>query len=329
MKNYSASFVHRVPKTQNNEHGCVNVDTIPVDTKCLVIFGGENTRTAKTANYYMSCFERIVGTGVGIYSVIYNINNRLTSMDERARIRKSIRKNAIKPKDIPDASYILFQQLMLPRIADNCKKIEYKEVLRRIQNLTLYAHCHGSVILYHFQQMLFNSMRNLGYTKRQTLEAMRHLCVVQHAPVVPLAKNKFSTLSFMSATDSFMKKYNILPKWLIANAKDLTPSFFPKRYGNCIVASEISYQTWFDHTIEGFDFPDMMTFDGHILFDAETQAITNCINRTKVLQPKDMINGSIADFDTLCDNGARFYQQIQSINLNLRHAQNQSRAHQK
>lgn len=328
MKKYTATIFQRIPKTPNNIYGCVVANDIHPNKKSVVIFGGENTHTGKDANYYMSCMEKIIGNNADIYAISYNTTNNQAAQNERKKIANSTHKNAINPKEIPDAAIELFDKIIRPRITDeHGKKLDYSVMIKNMQNLTIYTHCHGSVIPYHFQKMMIDAMRSIGYKKFQIVMAMQNLCVIQHAPVVPLTKNKFSTLSFMSAQDSFIKTYKILPQWMVKNAENMEPSFFPS--GNLVVVYQVSHKAMFEHTIDGYVYPDILTPDGAFLFDAEKTAIINAIKRDKVLSPEKLLSGAKIPFNDLRDNGTIFYKMIQIINRREHRAQIQARANQK
>lgn len=324
----------RVPKTPEHIFGSKQVKSVPTDTPSVVIFGGEKTIEEKHPNYYMSILQDLLPRDVNIFAIAYDRSNLLPNKTniERKQIFKRAQKNIIVdpinkiPQDVID----LFDILITPRISDNNgKKIDFNQAIKNIQKLTIYAHCHGSVVAYHFQQLMKEKMHKLRYTKFQTVMVMQNLVVIQHAPVVPLTKNKFSTLSFVSALDSYTLQYKIVPAWILNNAENLFVSYFPKKYGNFVIAYQLSERALVEHQIDGFEFSDLLTADGMILFDVEENAIRNSIGRSKILTPAEMINGSNINFDELKSNGNAFKETIQSIALKVRRARKQARANQK
>ena len=326
-------IMHRVRKTYANTYGATRVKTIPTSKPCIVVFGGELTRNIKDANYYASFMERLIAyyktDGIEIYSVYYDFEPRSTD-------RKIERKNAFingrsrilnklgKTQPV-DTHYIneLYQMIIRPRIVDrNGKKLSDAKALYNIRRTVFFAHCHGSVPIRAFQDIMDKDMRTLGYNVHVIRDVMKNLLVIQHAPVSPLEKSKFNTVSFMSANDTQMNFHNRFSKYVIDHSEDLLPSYFP--LGNFFAVYGFTYQLIDEHQIEQLAHinQDLLTPDGATIIMAERNAIINGIRTAKAGDPIPNIRDLIApasknndikpDFDTLLRNGEWFMQIMQN-----------------
>ena len=321
-------IMHRVPKTNTNIYGVSRVSKIPIDKVCVVAFGGERTKMIRTANWYASLLDRLVAfydiNDVNIYSVYYNFEKKSTDRKaERTnafiRARSKIL-NQLGQEQPVNTNYVreLYDALITPRIVGpNGKKLPDDAALQNIRNLILYTHCHGSTTVHAFQDMMARDMRELGYTTNAARTIMKNLLVVQHAPVSPLEKSKFNTVSFMSANDTQMNFHNKFSEYVSKHNEDLLPSYFP--LGNFFAVHAFTYQYIDEHQIIGLvpvEDQDMLTPDGATIMAAERNTILNGIRAAQTgakmpdirelvapISQKDAIK---PDFDTLSQNGEFF-----------------------
>ena len=324
-------------KTDDNIHGITFVNTIPIDKPCLVILGGELTVSRRFANGYASTFEKLIKyykiTDLDIYSACYDFEKHSTD-------RKHERKNAFADarariqhptplKYAVDTQYIqnLYDILIRPRIADaNDKKYSDGQAKKNMRNLILYTHCHGSAPVYAFQDIMKKDMKRLGYDTQAIYDIMKSLLVVQHAPVMPLEKQFFNTVSFMSANDTYMNFQNIFSEYVAENNSDLVPSYFSA--GNFFVTHAFTPHYIAEHQIIGLvpdKEQDMLTPDGAIIMAAERNTIINGIKATQagldmpklsdLISPASLNDPVKPDFDLLNNNGKNF---IKSMMQDLR-----------
>ena len=319
-------IMHRVPKTDANVHGARRVKSIPINRLSIVIFGGEKTNRIKTANWYASMYDQLLRfykiSDVQVYSAYYDFesNNRNT---ERANAfiaaRSKILNRGITTKPMA-TNYIndLYQIVIKPRIVDkNGHKLSNIKVMHNIRNLIISTHCHGSVPVFAFQRMMATDMKNLGYEPNIINHVMKNLLVIQHAPVSPLEKSRFDTVSFMSANDTRMNFHNQFSDYIIEHEADLSASYFP--LGNFFATNGFTYQYIDEHSITGLvpsENQDMLTPDGAIVMAAERNAIINGILAAQRGAPMPDIRDLIApvsqkdavkpDFDVLAQNGDFF-----------------------
>ena len=331
-------IIRRVPKTKANIYGAIPVTDIPVDEPCIVAIGGELTTMIKDANYYASLLEKLVTfyniKNFNIYAVYYDFGRQYD-------VRKTERENAFiaarskilnKNSEITpvNTKYIddLYDVIIRPRIVDkNGEKLSDNAALQNMRNLIIYTHCHGSVPVRAFQDTMSKQLRELRYSARATYNIMKNLLVIQHAPVSPLEKSKFNTVSFMSANDTAMNFHNKFSEYVAEHDEDLLPSYFP--LGNFFVTHAFTHQYIAEHQITGLvpdKYQDMLTPDGAIIMAAERNAIVNGVLSAQRGAPIPGIRDLIAsvstkdvvkpDFDTLAQNG-EFFMHIMRKDLRL------------
>jgi len=324
-------IMHRVPKTDANIYGARRVKSIPTNRLSIVIFGGERTNKIKMSNGYAAIYERLLDfykiSGVHIYSAYYDfeLTNRNT---ERANAfiaaRSKILNRGIATKPV-DTQYIddLYQIVIRPRIADkNGNKLPTMAALKNTRNLIIGTHCHGSVPVFAFQSMMAEDMRELGYTTLAIHEIMKNLLVIQHAPVSPLEKSRFNTVSFMSANDTRMNFKNKFSDYVIEHDGDLSAAYF--QLGNFFATNGFTYQYLDEHSITGLvpsENQDMLTPDGAIIMAAERNAIINGIlaaqhgvaipDVSELVAPISTKDAVKPDFEALAQNGEFFMNLMQ------------------
>ena len=122
--------------------------------------------------------------------------------------------NALADTINPQYIQQLFDVLILPRISDNGKKLDKDEAIKRIRNVTIWAHCHGAYVFLSLEELMQKKMVELGYTPTEMHDIQKQLFCVAFAPVIPLGKSKSTILSFASMYDRFlMENHNNIFTW--------------------------------------------------------------------------------------------------------------------
>ncbi|MBR5904800.1 MAG: hypothetical protein IKZ49_04725, partial [Alphaproteobacteria bacterium] len=219
----------RVEKTEENPHGFQIVNGIPIDETCVLFLGGNGTTDGQKLNGYLGDVKTVLEKSgldgkVGIYGVIYNFGDvdkdeKYAFRDERARKffmfkhgRRKIRAkfDAITEDDInPRYVKILFETVFLPRISKNGQKIDAESAKRNIRKINVVAHCHGSYTFLKVEELMWQKMSELGYTKQEMTEIQKQLLCVCYAPYCPLGISKSEFISFATANDANSKYGNL------------------------------------------------------------------------------------------------------------------------
>ena len=278
----SKQILKRVPKDAKHEFGITEVTTLPINEPCIVAIGGELTVSPKDANYYASMLERLLSAydikNVGIYSACYKFEST-NRKQERAQLFRAAG-TRVKNLDITKAEYIrdLYNHIILPRILDtNKKRLSDADAMKNMRKIMLFTHCHGAAVTRAFQEMMKSDMQKYGYDKKIIPQIMHGLLVVQHAPVAPVKNSMFNTISFMSASDTYMNFYDDnFFKYAFEHAEDMAPSYFQPE--NLFATYEFTNQTFGEHQIVGLvpdENLDILTPDGAIIMAAERNTIIN------------------------------------------------------
>lgn len=323
----SEQIMKRVPKDPEHEYGATDVNAIPTNEPCIVVFGGERTVSRKDANYYASIFNRLFAAydiaDIGIYSAYYPFTdtNRSSGRSKMFRLAQNILKKRQEFTISADNKYVhdLYNQVIFPRIVDkNNKRFPDDVTMNNIHRVMIFTHCHGAAVVRAFQELMMDDMVKYGYDKRVIPQIMKQLLVVQHAPTAPIHNSMFNTVSFMSASDTLMNFHNVFSKYASEHGEDMMPSYFSA--GNFFAAYLFTYQMIAEHQIVGLvpdSEQDQLTPDGAMIMAAERNAIINGAksmrsNSTAPLSAKQLIAPISAsdkikpDFDELKQNGEWF-----------------------
>lgn len=337
----SAEIIKRVPKTPDNQYGCITVNSVPVDTPSVVALGGELTTTAQAANSYAKTLQNVLNEnkvyGVDVYSVTYHFGSSNPGLEraEQYRIagRRLVKDENLNPivqhtreltlrdmrKNEPVPNYVrqLYNILMRPRITDAAgAPVNVDDAISRVHRIKFYAHCHGASTLWQMANLMYEDMKKLGYTPAETQRIQHEVFVIQHSPIAPLTGQRFTTLSFASAEDTMMQHHNnLFADWIYENSADIVPSFFDGTKGNIFVAGRLKEKSFREHDHSGLAATDEdiwpLTADGKIIFGAERNALVRAAQHATVGAPipsaEQMVDGNGIDFAQLKKNGEILY----------------------
>lgn len=352
-----ANLVRRVPKSEDAPHGIVPADSIPVNTPCIVAFGGELTEKPQHANAYASALNKLMIENnikdIDVYSVMYQFGSRDSKM-ERAELFRAAGRRISAPehpitraayekqlqeinKNEPVPNYIskLFDIILRPRFSDAAgDRLPTDEVLKRARKIKFYTHCHGAATVYQMANMMHDEMRRMGYLPRDIANIQKNILVIQHSPLGPLTNLRFTTLSFASAEDTMLQNHgNKFAQWIYDNSADIIPSFFEEPNGNIFVAGHLKEASFQEHDFRGLLKSDEdlwpLTEDGKIIFAAERNAIVNgarhSVHGGPLPSVSELVDGDGVDFEAMKHNGDFFF----NFMLAELRQQNPKRGHQK
>ena len=117
-------------------------------------------------------------------------------------------KNMVLSHAYPYSDYIppypreMFDQVLLPRISDgHGHRVDIDTALRRVRKLNLFAQCHGAHVVRMMEQVMTETMAQMGYSKDEIKQVQSQLLVTAYAPACILGDSKFQFISFISAYD--------------------------------------------------------------------------------------------------------------------------------
>lgn len=264
----SVSYGKRVEKTYDHPFGYEDVEEIPTDKPCIMIFGGSGVDRPQYANGGMSDIEYLLrkydlDNDVDIYSIVYNfgdIQDEGYAFDDNKARKKLIFEHGrrrlkafmdskseryaktfeITSTEDTNPRYIqqIFDTVFLPRISQDGHRINAEKAKRNIRKITIYAHCHGAYTFLKIEELMQQKMDELGYTKQEKQEIQKQLLCVAYAPYCPLGVSKSTMISFLSAIDTRARYYNLMELIGRNMIKDL--SWFPDKQGNVFVSPQIT-----------------------------------------------------------------------------------------
>jgi hypothetical protein len=323
----NGKIAKRVPKDATNKFGIIDTNAIPIDEPCIVIIGGGKSVTQRHANYYASIINKlfkIYGVdGVGIYSAYksYAEQDRNGTRVKIFRMAQSLVKRHFDITDDTEYFRDLYNQIILPRIvAADGTRFSPDVAMKNMRRVMLFTHCHGAAIVRVFQELMYTDMVKYGYDKKTIAQIMRQLLVIQHAPIAPLIRDMFNTVSFMSADDPYtdVNYRNKFVEYVASNPADMEPSYF--QLGNLFAAPAFTNKNMsFEHQIVGLvptEEQEILTPYGKIIMSAERNAIINGARAVQNAAPTPGVRELVApaspndeikpDFDELKQNGEWF-----------------------
>lgn len=331
----------RVKKTEENPLGWIDIKEIPVTEPCVFILGGDGSNTPKAANGYMKSVEALLNKnglndGVGIYSVVYNFgdtkNDSKFAFNEHAARQLLMQQrghtldNTPKSESIDDIDprYIrqIFDAVFLPRISKDGKKISVSDALKNIRNITILAHCHGAYTFLKIEELMQQTMVDLGYNSTERASIQKQLLCVAYAPYCPLGVSKSTFISFASTRDYDVKHYNLFEKHIrnIIKPDGIGLSWFPDKRGNIFLVPQIyNGEYGEDHNFHGYSLDNSeLSEDGRALIIFESNAITNgvksSISNATLPEIKELVTSGDKDlemkFEQAVRNGNKGYNQI-------------------
>ncbi|MBQ8293847.1 MAG: hypothetical protein IJX89_00470 [Alphaproteobacteria bacterium] len=331
----SAGVIKAVARTDENIYGTQEVDKIVPGVPAIVVLGGELTYVPRFANHYIKQIKRVLAennvSGTDIYSVFYEFGSRDAAL-ERIQMFQAARhkvQNSNRPADVvackmqhmqstePTANYIkqLYKALIHPILVLDTAGVQPNVVatLQNASKLRFYCHSHGAAVARMLGNLMRDEMLNMGFKASDIKQIQQSIVVIQHGPIVPLEYPYFTTLSFMSASDTRMNFHNAFSKYASENSENIYPSYFPQAGAHLFVAGQISRNFGNEHDNIGLAKEEFQTLtdDGRIIFAAERNAITNAVKTAiagvKVPSVRELVSGPGVDFNELVCNGEWFY----------------------
>lgn len=347
-----AYVLKSVPKTPEYEYGVMPVDAINPERPLIVVFGGELTNIPRHANHYIKQIKSVLGdagiSDADIYSIYYDFGSRDTESERIQLFRNAghkIRNLGKNIKDIdnniehmsktePVPNYIkrLGNILLNPILVSgaNGTRVPAEIAAKRASNVRFYAHSHGAAVITMLGNYMTNKMNQMGYSPSEIKQIQKNIIVIQHGPITPLERPRFTTLSFASASDTKMNLHNKFSEYASDNSFDMFPSYFSQGGTHLFVAGEISTLITKEHDNDGLTNPEHLTEDGQVIISAERNAIVNSIRMAGQPVPRisALVSGNGVNFDALEVNGNWFYRNMLS-DLKLQRPQNSEPDYQK
>ncbi len=278
-------------------------NSMDLSTPCILILGGENTNTPGWAHNYCITIAKTlhlngIKSGLNIYSAIYKLRDRNSSLD-RLNLFREFREtnqllrygNGLRMNDItymnlsyplsntyPTYIYQVIDFAFTPRLlGPNNQMLSPKKIKENFKNMIIFTHCHGTYVLRMAEKYLHQESNRFTYSLSDMYDAQKNTLTINHAPFAPLENSKFSALSFLSASDSQISYYNELSYNMQRSPDKFQPAFFGPEFGNIMIANRIKKDITKEHSQVGLSGDEKsehsLTANGQILFATERNTL--------------------------------------------------------
>lgn len=255
----TVSFGTRTQKTETNTTGWRSFEP-NVDKPCVLVLGGDGTTSDRAASGIAKQIEamlRVHGCddAVDVCAVVYQFNDLDT---ERKRVRQTLlgehgmgySVDATTPElmaEIQNPQYVddIYNKFFKNRIlAPDGTKLPADEVARRMRNVTVCAHCHGSYTYVKLEEKLQASLKALGYSVDEQNKILKNLVCAAYAPYAPLGKSKTTMVSFANASDDVLRLNNRFQRAVqsLNDEGKLKFGYYPNESGNVFIAPDYKTQ---------------------------------------------------------------------------------------
>lgn len=139
---------------------------------------------------------------MGAYYDRFNINEHLSHLQARENVLEDTELISFKQKNHPEyekyCTDFFNRYFRAIFYKDGGKKISIKEIIQRLQNITIISHCYGSLIAFELERLMQNEMRKIGYSDNQCKKLQKYFTIINIAPRVPIG-NMHSTVIHVSS----------------------------------------------------------------------------------------------------------------------------------
>ncbi len=322
----------RGEKTEDNTFGMNKVQNDVINNPCVLVLGGDGTRTEKLLNGYLSNIYRLLKENnlhekVGVYGVVYdfgeymNVNMARTYQMEKygrnVHLKKEIPQDTIDPKYITE----IFNKFILGRIsADNGQtKIEAEQAAENIRQLNIVAHCHGAYTALKLEEMMQKKMVELGYSKSEMAYIQKQLLILAQSPYCPLGQSKSTFISYAVVADDEVCHYNNFENSIrkLNEKKAIPLSYFPDRQGNIFLVSSMGPKCE-QHNFWGYSPSEDMSKEGKSLVLMAAKILVNGVKNSlkpggRLTEVENLLVENETEksiFAKISENGQKIYKAI-------------------
>ncbi len=330
-------IIQRIDKSVRHPYGVRPVSYAPINHPSIVLLGGEGTIKSRYANYYASMIQDILHNDgihdINIYSVYYDFGNRIPKLDRTDIFRRAgykieqLHRNGdnktlaemYKHEPIPHIAIKLFNVFIRPRIMGSDDRPRHMDqIMSYMGRIFFWTHSYGGTIMNYLGEYMRDEMRRIGFSAHDIDAVCQQILVIGHAPTVPMFRQPFRTLNFVSCGDTIIENVNHMTDYLNKNADDITPMYMDESCGN-VITTGFFYSDYCNREHNpaplrknSAEYRELCD-DGRVVFDAERNAITNAaryISQTAdgIPSPRELVSGPTVNFDKMAHTGKTMYE---------------------
>lgn len=333
----SIGLIRRFDVNPEKQYGMYEVPSVPADAPALVAVGGELANRARRANFYASMLLRFLDyynlAKVGVYSAYYSFEGQPPNITRRELFRRAGRRMRdgmnefwfdaiLKTARSYEADPVYIQQLfdatIGPRIfnADGTPR-PAAAATSDVRKLKFFTHCHGAAVVCAMGEIMHKQMLSAGYKKADIQKIQKEILVINFAPLAPLEKSHFTTISFASSDDDMMRHHNNdFSEYMLENSDFMQPVFFEGKLGNIFVAPELHVKPDTDHSLADLlavEVPESLELaeNGVVIYSAMRNALRrgaqHSLSGGRLPDIKALTDGDGVDFERLRAVGNGIY----------------------
>lgn len=332
------TMYQRVERTQNNVYGLQHVESVVPDEPVLLFLGGNGTVDEKSANVYLTTFEKLLNKNhikdvVKLYATVYNFDDsdykaenfydyvaHVKLMQNYQQSKKIVQD---QNEDIFHTQYVdeLFEKFFLKRLVDdNGNRLSFQQACLNMRKITIVAHCHGAYTFMKLEEKIEQKMLDFWYLPEECLLILHELMCIAHSPYIPLGLAKSTMISFVSTQDIEISQYKDF-EYEIQNMtknNEFMLSYFPGQQGEMFLVPSMG---------EGLDKHKLLDYNQEqnglnkngqaiLIFASNTiiNSIKNSIEGNMLPPIKDIVCGQDEKlktfFDVLQANGVKIWSKI-------------------
>lgn len=329
--NFLKSSLHYPPD-------CINSGAMDLSRKSILIFGGEITQVPELAYGY----TRMIATtlhkyeitdGLDIYTGYYKFKKR-NPMVDRWQLFKKHRgdlkyfppffreveyENGILHLTEPNYIKDIYNFAIKPRLFHKGNsRVSHAKAVKNMRNLVIYTHCHGAYVARMLENHMTESMEHY-YSAEEICDIQSQLFIINHAPFAPLENQRFSALSFVSASDGQLSYFNLFDYKMKNAPHKFQPAFFGEEFGNIMVANTLKFDPELEHSEMGMFWSEAgnidLTENGKIYFAAQRNALLGGVRAMIDNQPipgiPELINTEFADYQSLIKRASQIQNELE------------------
>lgn len=196
----------------------------------ILLLPGANINLPKQINGTLKIISEFVSPEkptrlVGVYYDKLNIEAHKICMQYEVGELSDLLVATYNQNQIPDVyAYCLqfFNQYLKNIFYDNNDNARsVSDIQNQLKNLTIMAHCYGSLIAFELERLMLQEMNKIGFSNEECLQVQKSLTIINFASRAPIGQFKSSTVHILSSADDL---------WLDNWKKESFYTFFQQTY---------------------------------------------------------------------------------------------------
>ena len=179
------------------------------DEPTILLLPGANIHLPKSINGSLKIISHFVNKEnsvrlIGAYYDKFDVTAHKTNIQyEVGELSDTLISRHIPNKKPIFYDYCLhfFNQYFKNIFYDGNRICSVSEIQNRLKNITITAHCYGSLIAFEIERLMLKEMREMGFSNNDCLQIQQSLTIVNFASRAPIGQFKSSVIHILSSAD--------------------------------------------------------------------------------------------------------------------------------